>query len=255
MTEDFLDMVNAYARSARCRGAEVYFSFCPINALSLGDANEAEQAAFVRALREGLDCPLLSPLSDHIMDAGFFYDSNYHLNETGARYNSLLLVSDIQRVLGTMRQTAAALPHPPVLRRDDAVLASGVQDGLTYDVTARGTIVTGLDEQGKALRILNIPETLGEANVISASAGAFAGSAAEEIVLPATIVRLPRRLFAGMDRLVSVTLLAETLPEVGDELLLDANPGIRIRVPAELYGTYSTDYFWGAYAEQLEALQ
>ena len=39
------------------------------------------------------------------------------------------------------------------------------------------------------------------------------------------------------------------------ELLQDAAAGLKIFVPNELYGTYITDYFWGAYSEQLEALE
>lgn len=255
VTQDFLDMINDYVFAARCRGAKVFFSFCPVNALALEAADEAEQAAFVQALRDGLNCPVLSPLSDRVMDAGFFYDSNYHLNDIGARYNTLLLVSDVQRVQGNMHQTAAALPHPPVLQRNDAVISSGVQDGIAYDVTARGVIVTGLDEQGKSQQILSIPEMIEEADVIAVASAAFSGSLAEEIVLPPTITQLPGRLFAGMDQLTKATILSETLPEVGDELLLEANPGIRIFVPSDLYGSYITDYFWGAYAGQMEALQ
>lgn len=255
VTGEFLDMINDYAFAARLKGAKVYFSFCPINTLALGEADEAEQEVFVRALRDGLDCPILSPLSDHVMDAGFFYDSNYHLNDIGARYNTLLLIADLQRVQGSMSRTVATLPHPPVLQRNDEVLSSGVQDGIAYDVTARGAIVTGLDEQGKAMQMLSIPETLAEADVISVTAAAFEGSAAEELVLPATITQLPGRLFAGMDKLARVTILSDALPEVGDELLLEANPGIRICVPSDLYGSYITDYFWGAYAGQTEALQ
>lgn len=95
VTKDFLDMVNEYARAVRRKGAEVYFSFCPINVLSLTGTDETEREAFVQTLRDGLECPLLSPLSDHIMDAGFFYDSNYHLNDVGMRYNTLLLIADV----------------------------------------------------------------------------------------------------------------------------------------------------------------
>lgn len=189
------------------------------------------------------------------MDAGFFYDSNYHLNDIGVCYNTLLLVSDLQRVMGNMHQTALALPHPPMLQRNDAVLSSGVLDGVAYDVTARGVIITRLDEQGKARQILSIPEMIEETEVVSVASGAFAGSIAEEIVLPSTITQLPGRLFAGMERLTKATILSDALPEVGDELLLEANPGIRICVPSELYGTYITDYFWGAYSGQTEALQ
>ena len=80
-------------------------------------------------------------------------------------------------------------------------------------------------------------------------------SIAEEIILPSTVTQLPGRLFAGMDRIAKVTILSEALPEVGDELLVDANPGIKICVPSDLYGSYITDYFWGAYSGQLEAMQ
>ena len=255
VTREFLDMVNRYARAARLRGAQVFFSFCPIDALALGEADAAEREAFVRALRDGLECPLLSPLSDHILDAGFFYDSNYHLNDTGVRYNTLALIADIQRVRGEMRETAAALPHPPALQRDDAVLASGAEDGFAYDVTARGAIVTGLDAQALEAPTLSVPTTLGGAEVVAVAAGAFDGCAAGEIVLPAGINRLPSRLFAGLDALTRVTLLARTLPEVGDELLADANPNLVLSVPAELYGTYITDYFWGAYSEHMAAME
>ncbi|MBE5807673.1 MAG: hypothetical protein E7317_04965 [Clostridiales bacterium] len=255
VTAGFLDMVNDYVEKARRRGAEVYFSFCPIDALSVGQADAADREAFVDALREGLDCPLLSPLSDHIMDAGFFYDSNYHLNDTGVRYNTLMLIADVQRLQGSMRQTTVELPYAPLLKRDDAVLSSGTQDGIRYDVTARGAVVTGLDDEARALASLSIPQTLGEADVVSVAAGAFEGSGAVEIVLPSTISALPDRLFAGMAGLESVTLMAEALPEVGDGLLLDAPPEARIRVPAQLYGTYITDYFWGVYTARLEALE
>lgn len=251
VTREFLDMINDYTRAARRRGAEVYFSYCPIDALSLRDSDEARREDFAQALREGLECPILSPLDDHIMDAGFFYDSNYHLNDTGVRYNTLLLAGDVLRVLGSVDRETAALPHAPVLQRDNAVLSSGAQNGILYDVTARGAIVTGLDDGGRAAQVLDISSRFGDADVISVASGAFGGCAAEEIVLPDTIARLPGRLFAGADRLRRVTLLAKALPEVGDELLAGAAPGLALFVPEALYGSYITDYFWGVYSGAL----
>lgn len=254
VTKDFLDMVNGFTKTARRKGAEVYFSFCPVNALSVKNVSEQAKAAFEDALSAGLHCELLSPLSDHIMEEGFFYDSNYHLTDTGMKYNSLMLVSDIMRTQGDMRLTSAALPHAPVLQRDNAVLASGTESGIRYDVTARGTIVTGLDDTAKAERVLLVPETLGGSRVITVSAGVFEGCMAEEIDLPQTITRLPGRLFAGAKALKTVNLHSEKLPEVGDELLKDANADLVIRVPRSAYGTYITDYFWGIYSEFTQAM-
>ena len=254
VTDSFLDMINDYTQAAHRRGAQVYFSFCPINALSVASLNAVEREAFVQALRDGLECPLLSPLADHILDAGYFYDSNYHLNDTGMRYNTLILIADVQRIQGEMYPASETLPHPPTLQRENAILASGNENGIIYEVTARGAIITGLDEQGRTLQTLNIPQTLGGANVISVSAEAFADCAAEEITLPDTITHLSGRLFNGATRLEKVNLLSASLPEVGDELLSGANPSLRIYVPANMYGSYIADYFWGAYSERLEAM-
>ena len=254
VTKDFIDMINGFVKTARRSGAEVYFSFCPVNALSVKAVPEETKAAFEDALRRGLYCELLSPLSDHIMDEGFFYDSNYHLTSSGMKYNSLMLVSDLMRTQGDMRLTSAVLPHAPVLQRDNAVLASGVENGIRYDVTARGSIVTGLEDAAKGETALTIPETLGGSSVITVSAGVFDGCMAEEITLPASITRLPGRLFAGAKQLKTVNLFSEELPEVGDELLKDANADLILRVPRSAYGTYITDYFWGIYSESTQAM-
>lgn len=255
VTADFLDMINAYTRSARRKGAEVYFSFCPVNALSVSGEDAKAREDFTEALKNGLDCPILSPLNGHIMDAGFFYDSNYHLNDTGVRMNSLLLVSDVQRLLGTMRKTTAALPNPPVLQRDNAVLASGTENGFIYEVTARGAAVTGLERDIASQSSLTVPSVLGGAPVISVSEGVFSGCSAVEITLPLSVTRLPSRLFAGAENLKTVYLPSPDLPEVGENLLAEAAPGIIIRVPPELYSTYITDYFWGAYTENLGEIE
>lgn len=251
VTSAFTGLINDYTRSAWRKGADVYFAFCPVNALSVKDVDEDMRDAFVRKLEEELICPILSPLGDNVMDAGFFYDSNFHLNDTGVLYHSLMLASDVQRILGAMHETAEALPHPPVLNRDNAVLSSGVQDGFAYDVTARGTIVTELDESLKALTVLEIPQSLGGADVITVSADLFDGCRAENIILPSSITKLPGRLFAGTDKLKTVDLYAGDLPEVGNELLDGARAGLMIRVPPQIYVAYVTDYFWGIYSSQL----
>ena len=142
---------------------------------------------------------------------------------------------------------------PPLReRREDIVPLAERFVGQFAEKYHRG--VSGLDEAARAREHLDLPRTLGGAEVIAVAAEALKGSAAIELVLPDTILSLPGRLFEGMDRLTAVSLMATSLPQVGDQLLSGARAGLVIRVPAALYGSYITDYFWGAYAGQIEAI-
>ena len=104
------------------------------------------------------------------------------------------------------------------------------------------------------LRVLEVPDSLGGANVVSVASGAFSGSEAEVLILPRTLSRLPGGAFAGMEKLGKAALMAQRLPEVGDALLEGAADGLAIFVPDGLYASYTTDYFWGLYAAHIRAL-
>ena len=63
VVKDFINSV-----SDRAVGAEVVFSFCPINELSLAEGtNERTIADFERALDDALEFPLISYLEDYIL--------------------------------------------------------------------------------------------------------------------------------------------------------------------------------------------
>lgn len=255
VTDDFLEMINDYVKAAERKGARAVFSYCPLNALSAEKTDEQKRADFESALQAGLDCPVLAPLEDYILDEGFFYDSNYHLNDTGARYYSLRLVSNIQRLLGEMKKTQANLPHAPEFVNENQVIASGNERGILYEITLKGCVITGLDDQGRSLQKLSVPQTIAETPVVSVSTGAFSEANAEVIVLPKTITHLAGSLFKDALKLKTVELHASALPEVSDELFKNANQNVVIAVPDELYGLYITDYFWGVNASRMKPME
>lgn len=250
VTEDFVEMINDFVAAASARGAHVYFGFCPVNALAV-ERTEADCAGFVSALSRELHCPVLSSLEDHIMDAGYFYDSNFHMNNAGMVYNTLLLVNDIKRIRGEMTPNLTQIPPPAVSSTTTEVLSSGVLDGLCYEITAQGAVITGLDETGLALEVLAVPEWIENCAVYKIGTEAFAGCAAATIHIPPCVSVLAGSVFTGAENLAEVYLNSSGLPEVSDGLMTGAPEDVKLLVPGGLYGDYVTDYFWGRFAKYL----
>lgn len=251
VTDSFAGMVNEYVQKVQKKGANVYFSFCPVNAMSAEQIPDSDKKGFVEALEEKLDCEVIGSLEDHLMDAGYFYDSNFHTNDSGCVYNTVLLVNDIKRVTGKMTVTQTKLPEPPAAG-DNAVIASGSDELFTYDVTAAGVVITGLTEEGKKKESLEVPKVEDNYTVYKIGPMAFTGAKAKEIILPSTISSLGSSPFSDADELEVVFLRSQNLPEIGSGLLKDANDKLVIKVPKDLYGNYVTDYFWGEFASSIE---
>lgn len=252
VTDDFADMINRYSLMARLKGATVYFGFCPINALSVSDISDEQKQAFVDALVSKLDIPVISSLDDHIMDPGYFYDSNFHTNDHGMTYNTMLLVNDIKRERKDTSLSSTFIPYPVAVSQNGAVISSGSTDILTYDVTDTGIIITGLTQSGVQASSITVPDTIEDTAVTGIASHTFEGSQAVNITLPSSVISLSDGAFYGADILRTVTLPCGALPEVGENLLDGASAGIIIRVPSEIYNTYMTDYFWGRYESVIQ---
>lgn len=254
VTNSFADMINEYTAAAKKKGAQVWFGFCPVNELAVEQAQGIDKEGFIEALSQKLDCPIISSLDDHIMDAGYFYDSNFHMNNAGMVYNTVLLVNDIKRVRGEMTVTNTVLPNPLGGGASAEVLSSGVFEGLKYNVTPQGVAITGLDETGLTAQSIVVPESIEGLLVYKIEANAFQNCSASVIDLPTGVTVLSASPFKDAKNLTSVYLRSEKLPSVGDSLMNGAPDGAIIYVPSELYGDYVTDYFWANYAGVIEKM-
>lgn len=256
VSHEFTELVNDYAKKVQKKGASVYFGFCPINRLSVENISQNDRDEFLKALEEKLDFEVIASLDDHIMDAGYFYDSNFHTNDAGTIWNTVLLINDIKRELMDMTVVSnIKIPKPPAGPAEEEVLATGSKDGFNYVVTASGVTVTGLDDYGKKQEKLEVPEQIDNYVVRKIDSKAFAGCCAKEIVLPATISVLSADIFSEAKSLTKVYLMCESLPQVGSNLLTGANDNLKIYVPKAWYSNYVTDYFWGVYADSLESAE
>ena len=237
--EDFANQVNDYIASARAKGAHVVLSFSPMNRAAIADASADTVYGFYRTLLDTLRCPIISDPNDYILDSGWFYDTNFHLNSAGASIRTHQLACDLLTYLGS----SAALPFDmPEMPASIAVMADDAADAgdfLYQPVGENGLAVCGLTAQGLAKAELTVPGMHEGKAVVGVTAEAFAGNTAlTALTLPATIEQIPDGAFAGCIQLTRLTLLhRDTTPAVG-EGLLEGAPQLTIHVPREAYPLY-----------------
>ncbi len=253
-TEAFLDRVNTFARACAARGARVYFRFCPMNAQAFipGEAEEAGED-FTRTLERALVCPVLGSAERARMDSVWFYDTNFHLNGAGARYNTLLLAEEIKQVLGDQTPLKASFQAPPDAPWTDTARGESREAALfTYAKQGDQAVLTGLTPAGQERETLILPARVGDWDVVALDRSVFAGNErVREITLPEGLRSIPDGAFEGCRNLKALYLPLRdpAACTVGQGLLRGTDA--LVYVPAESFGRYCTNYFWAVHASRL----
>lgn len=249
ISEEFIAELNAYAEKARSKGAAVYYRFCPVNRLAVTEGDVEEYYDFLCAR---LDFPILGDPTSSVMDAGWFYDTNFHLNSAGAVVNTRQLVRDLKVELSDSSPTMIAVPPMP---EPEFRAFSGTGDSsdagyFLYESFGDGLKVTGLTEEGKAQSILTVPIEADGAQVTAIAGGAFSGSRAREVVIQGNVASIMDGAFA--DSALERIVLTEEYPtqiSVGQGLL--DGTGANIFVPESALNRYRVSYFWSPYASRI----
>lgn len=114
LEEAFVQDMNEYAGKLQEKGAVVWYRFCPVNALAVADgADGGKIAQYFEILQEKLDFPIIGNPYDSILEAGWFYDTNFHLNAAGKTVNTVQLIRDIKAMRGDDRPVETSLPQMP----------------------------------------------------------------------------------------------------------------------------------------------
>lgn len=177
--DEYIDFVNEYVAFCRSRGAEVYFTYSPMLIDAFVDTSDDDVWEFERFLADSLDCEVISVASTYIMDAGYFYDTNYHLNDTGVIYRTLSLVEDIRLCDESLPDLFYDKPWAPELPFVDVSFEGYDENSeyFLYDTMANGSKrIIGLTDAGKKMKELTVPLGVGDTKVMAIGRGAFAGS-------------------------------------------------------------------------------
>ncbi len=266
---EFIEYVNDYVAWARLRGAEVYFSFPPMNADAVTTTETEEIHAFYQFLSDSLECDVISDVNDYILDRGYFYDSNFHLNDAGVPIRTMQLVEDIRRATGNTEAVEIVypdIPEVPLPEEPEDGPSSGESidfvetptDQFEFADFGTGVIITGVKGDAVSAETIVIPKKSGDKAVLAIGEGAFGDAKAlKTLVIYSNIVQIYDGFLSGCNTVSDVYLYNEscTAVSIGAKLLDGINTKPKIRVPQSAFGGYVADYFWGIYSGSLSVIE
>ena len=206
---EFMDYINDWAKRLEKKGAVVWYRYCPVNKLSVEDMDEL--AAYDVFLRQKLDFPVIGNPENSLMEAEWFFDTNFHLNQPGKEVNTVQLIRDMKAMLGDDRAVTVELPEKP--------------HRTWGDVSAETRIWTAKDSE------------------------TYQGE--ETIVIPENVTQIEDYAFSNCAGLKQIVLEQKDPSKciVGQHLL--DGTGAEILVPQMSVDSYKRNYFWSVYAGRI----
>ena len=206
---EFMDYMNDWAKRLEKKGAVVWYRYCPVNKLSVEDMDDL--AAYDVFLRQKLDFPVIGNPENSLMEAEWFFDTNFHLNQPGKEVNTVQLIRDMKAMLGDDRAVTVELPEKP--------------HRTWGEVSAETRIWTAKDSE------------------------TYQGE--ETIVIPENVTQIEDYAFSNCAGLKQIVLEQKDPSKciVGQHLL--DGTGAEILVPQMSVDSYKRNYFWSVYAGRI----
>ena len=255
---DYAAQINAYCKRLAQKGASVFMSFSPMNRSAVVGDLEAGISDYFTLCNETFACPIISNPLDYVLDSGWFYDSNFHLNTAGAKLRTCLLAQDLLAQWGCFAPIDAELPAMPAPQKKDTAYGEDTGNFL-FETAENGEayIVSGLTEKGMGETVLRVPAAYDGKPVAALRADALKNAAnAEEIHIPESVEALPDGLFLSCASLRRLVLEHVNKPCAITAHSLDGTKDVQILVPAAAYSYYRDGYgceenLWQPYLPQI----
>lgn len=258
ISDAFARQVQEYCDYAQKQGASVVLSFSPVNRGCISDPSEAAVESFFRRCTDAFSCPVISDPNRYILESGWFYDSNFHLNNAGAQVRTQLLAQDLLPLLGCYRDPGYVLPPmPPSAYRVEQSETDGEYFLFQPDGRGTGLLISGLSESGKMRTELHVPASHEGLPVLGFADHALADSPMLEILwIPESVTHLQAGLFRNAQRLSKLMLEHSAYPCGIAEGTIPKDRRITIHVPADTYPMYRDGYGcetnpWTAHLDQI----
>lgn len=248
-SSEFIDYLNDYIAFCKKRGASVYFSFCPMNSLAIAEGESISDAkSFEDYLESVLDCPMLGGIENSILEPEYFFDTNFHLNDSGMLLHSSNLTKNILLELGIPTYVDTSKIPKPQLPESNVKWQYDDENAkyFTFVQEEDGCYaISGLSELGLKEKSLTLPYGYNDYKVRSVMAGAFRGSQLCELIIPenTNLEIFETDAFSGASNLVSLVIYHKN----GDDIMPPASfagvsAGFTVYVPED--SNYEFGYYW-----------
>ena len=252
--ESFVKEVNTFVEEARKKGAKTYYWFAPVNQKSAQNIYEIDD--YCISLQAKLKCTILGDPHASLFDEGYFFDSNFHLNNAGANNNTRRFVRDYKAEFGISSKTnievmGIPLAIVPEVEEGD----NSDRDCFVIDAKSDHAVVTALSSEGLNRRDLILPSSENGLPITEFDVSTFQkNSVIESIRLQKNLRSIPDYAFFGATSLrrIELTSLNPSTYQIGSHLLdgTDAD----IYVPKEAVGRYRSHYFFSVYASRIREI-
>ena len=256
---DFIEYLNEYTLKARAKGASVYYSFSPLNSAAVKNGiNDDTMAAFTDFIDGNITAARISELSDYLYDKAYFYDTNFHLNDSGVVKHSVNLTKDILLELGIPTAVKVEIPEPPSLP-ENSDYDGGYENSeqFLYEQREDGSYaIAGVKDEYLGSTTLTLPRGFNGKKVSAISASAFAGSAVERLILTEdTNVRLfENGCFLGAGSLSELWIYYESEEDITPPSNFDGTASdFTVFVPQG--SAYDIGYSWGQKGLKFETIK
>lgn len=205
--------------------------------------------AFYDHLRTHLHFPILGDPNRSILDSGWFFDTNFHLNAAGAVYFTRGLLDDLKILLGDTTPNPIALPVLPAPAPTERYVGDDRDAAcFRYEAVSGGWQLAGLTEDGTNRTELVLPTIYQGQPVLSMAENLFENNTTlRRVTIQPNLSVLPDGLFRGCSNLTALVLTGgPTDYLVGDGLTDGAD--FRIFVPAEDLDSFVLSYRWQKYS-------
>lgn len=250
LNEEFCAYLNNYIAHCKSVGARVVFSYCPMNELAIEGGYDYEAAlAFESYLRERIGCEFISYIEDYIIDPGYFYDTNFHLNDVGVKRHTSYFIQDLMLFLGKDKPFTDEIPtEAPELPERDVRYPHFDENSkyFTYEKTANGSyMITGVKEEYRTEKTLTVPLGYEGYKVSQIGYGAFSGTSLETLILTEdTNMRFfSNGAFSGASKLKSLYIYYPVEEDIAPPAdFVGVASGFTVYIPEG--SDYRNGYYW-----------
>lgn len=249
LSPDFVEEVKDFAAAVEEKGASLVYHFSPMNAAALAAGTErADIDGYYDALSSALGLPILGNPHRCILESGWFFDSNFHLNEAGSVLFTGMLAEDIKLYLQDTSPTVYTVPAMPAPLQGAVAGDDSDERFFTYQKSGDGWIIDGVTPDGQQQEALILPTTHGGQPVTGMTAAALHGcTRLNTLTVQPNISTLWDGFADGCVSLQRVILTGERPSDysVGGGLM--GSTQFLIQVPAAALDNYRRSYSWQKY--------